>query len=162
MEKVSAGFSVDVGRLAAAGLTELRESLTAELIAREKLTAEERLYLDLADSSQFNSALFPAKQRVATQGQMPPNAFLVVAGQLLGVAGDKVYRLGPGSVLGLAESLAGRPMPYTVITVSEVKAKIIPVHKIATIIGTLPGPMQKILQTLYRRALHEPAPPDVR
>ena len=75
---------------------------------------------------------------------------------MLGSEGSDLYRLGPGSVLGLAEGIINKPSKMNVITVSHVQAKIIPLHKIDAIIGILPTELRAMLMTIIKRTLALP------
>jgi CRP-like cAMP-binding protein len=151
--KVVAGFEVAVEKLHALGVVDPYCRHSLELYASGKLTSEERLYFVLLSSATLNSAPFTANKSIVTKGQPVGAAYFVVRGQLLGVDGDKLYRLGPGSVIGLAEGLAGLPYSMSAVTVSTVETRVIPVHQIASMLGKMPAALRGIVRTVVMRTL---------
>ncbi len=121
-----------------------------------KLSGDERLFLGLYESPILSTILFEPKRKIITAGKPIEDAYLIVDGSLLGSEGSDLYRLGPGSVLGLAEGIINKPSKMNVITVSHVQAKIIPLHKIDAIIGILPTELRAMLLTIIKRTLALP------
>ncbi len=121
-----------------------------------KLSGDERLFLGLYESPILSTILFEPKRKIITAGKPIEDAYLIVDGSLLGSEGSDLYRLGPGSVLGLAEGIINKPSKMNVITVSHVQAKIIPLHKIDAIIGILPTELRAMLMTIIKRTLALP------
>ena len=140
-------------QLAAAGLaSDQRESEAGT----GKLSGDERLFLGLYESPILSTILFEPKRKIITAGKPIEDAYLIIDGSLLGSEGSDLYRLGPGSVLGLAEGIINKPSKMNVITVSHVQAKIIPLHKIDAIIGILPTELRAMLMTIIKRTLALP------
>jgi CRP-like cAMP-binding protein len=79
-----------------------------------------------------------------------------VSGTLIGTQGDDIYRFGPGSVLGLAEGVINQPSKYSVITTSAVQARLLPLHRIDSIVAKLPLEVRSIMQTVIKRILALP------
>ena len=151
--KVVAGFEVAIEKLHALGVVDPYSKHSLELYASGQLTSDERLYFVLLGSNKLNSAPFTANKSIATKGQPVGAAYFVVRGQLLGVDGDHLYRLGPGSVIGLAEGLAGLPYSMSVVTVSTVETRVIPVHQIAALLAKMPTGLRGIVRTVVMRTL---------
>ena len=140
-------------QLAAAGLaSDQRESEAGT----GKLSGDERLFLGLYESPILSTILFEPKRKIISAGKPIEDAYLIIDGSLLGSEGSDLYRLGPGSVLGLAEGIINKPSKMNVITVSHVQAKIIPLHKIDAIIGILPTELRAMLMTIIKRTLALP------
>ena len=78
---------------------------------------------------------------------------MIVSGSLVGVQGEQIYRFGPGAVLGLAEGIINRPSKISVVTTTAVQARLIPFHKVDTVISLPPNEMKGILQTIVKRTL---------
>ena len=97
--------------------------------------------------------MFEAKKKIITAGSLIEEGYLIISGSLVGVEGDHIYRFGPGSVLGLAEGVINHPSKMSVITTTAVQARLIPFHKVDTIISLLPKEMKAILQTIVKRTL---------
>ena len=121
-----------------------------------KLSGDERLFLGLYESPILSTILFEPKRKIISAGKPIEDAYLIIDGSLLGSEGSDLYRLGPGSVLGLAEGIINKPSKMNVITVSHVQAKIIPLHKIDAIIGILPTELRAMLMTIIKRTLALP------
>ena len=155
MAQVNAQFDIDVERLHQIGAVDPKSSRSLEIFRSAQLNSNERLYLSLWSSKELNSASFDARKRIFTKGEEVPTAFFIVSGSLLAVDGDLIERLGPGSVIGLAEGIRGLPCPRTVITVTPVQARALPLGKILHIIPTLPQVLQRILFNIAKRAARE-------
>jgi len=140
-------------QLAAAGLA--RDQRESEA-GTGKLSGDERLFLGLYGSPILSTILFEPKRKIIFAGKPIEDAYLIIDGSLLGSEGSDLYRLGPGSVLGLAEGIINKPSKMNVITVSHVQAKIIPLHKIDAIIGILPTELRAMLMTIIKRTLALP------
>ena len=151
--KVDAGFEVATEKLHTLGMVDPYCKRSLELYASGVLTSEERLYFVLLGSAKLNSAPFTANKFIATKGQPVGAAYFIVHGHLLGVDGDKLYRLGPGSVIGLAEGLAGLPYSMSVVTVGAVETRVIPVHQIASMLAKMPAGLRGIVRTVVMRTL---------
>lgn len=140
-------------QLAAAGLASNQGESEA---GAAKLSGDERLFLGLYESPILSTILFEPKRKIISAGKPIEDAYLIIDGSLLGSEGSDLYRLGPGSVLGLAEGIINKPSKMNVITVSHVQAKIIPLHKIDAIIGILPTELRAMLMTIIKRTLALP------
>ena len=53
----------------------------------------------------------------------------------------------------LAEGLAGLPAPKTVVTVTPVQARIIPLHKVDHMVPNLPHAIRQTIRTTVKRTL---------
>ena len=114
-----------------------------ELYRSGKLTSDERLYFTLWGSSHLNSSLISDQTRIATTGQPVTTVCVVI----------EVYRLGPGSVIGLAEGLAHLPYSMTVVTVSKVQVRLFAMHKINALLDRTPNAFKSIMRTTVMRTL---------
>jgi len=128
--EVKGSFAVDIDHLHSLGVVDPYSPKSLELYSSGKLTSEERLYFTLWGSSQLSTASFSARKRVVTQGDEVHAAYFIVSGSLLGIKDGDVYRLGPGSVIGLAEGVGGLPYSMTVVTVDSVQARLVAMHKL--------------------------------
>jgi CRP-like cAMP-binding protein len=61
--------------------------------------------------------------------------------------------------LGLAEGLSGLHYNKTILAVTPVQARIIPLQKVDGILPKLPPLMRQIIQTMLRRTVNLPASP---
>jgi len=150
---VSAAFGLDMDHLRSLGITDPGSSQVVEAIRSGALTSDERLFLSLMSSSLLMEISFDARKRILEAGGPVDEAYVIQLGSLLGVDGETIYRLGPGSVVGLAEGVVNKPARMTVITTTTVQARVIPLHKIDATIATLPTEAKAMLQTIIKRTL---------
>lgn len=84
---------------------------------------------------------------------MVDEGYLIISGSLVGIEDEKIYRFGPGAVLGLAEGMINQPSNISVVTTTAVQVRVIPFHKVDAIISLLPKGMKEVLQTIIKRTL---------
>ena len=153
MNEFSASFEIDVEHLHALGVVDPNSPKSMDIFASGQLSSNERLYFSLWGSKLLSTASFEAKKKILQQGEDVAVAYFIVSGSLLAVKDKQIDRLGPGSVLCLAEGLAGLPAPKTVITVTPVQARIIPLHKVDHMVPNLPHAIRQIIRTTVKRTL---------
>ena len=153
MATYAASFEVDIDHLHDLGVIDPTSSRSLEIFKSGQLTSNERLYFSLWGSKLLSSINFDAKQRVFTQGEAVHDAYFIVSGNLLGIDGDRIERLGPGSILCLAEGLAGLPASKTIVAVNSVQARIIPLHKVDQFVPHLPQALRTTIRTNVMRTL---------
>lgn len=156
MPTVRASFAVDSDRLKSFGILDPRSANALEIFQSGKLTSDERLYLSLWGSPLLSSITFEPRRKIITAGETIEQAYLIVSGTLVGTQGDDIYRFGPGAVLGLAEGVINQPSKYSVITATAVQARVIPLHRIDSIVAKLPLEVRSIMQTIIKRTLALP------
>jgi len=153
MTELSASFEIDVDHLKELGVVDANSPKSMDIFASGKLNSNERLYFSLWGSNFLSTASFEAKKKIFQQGEDVAVAYFIVSGSLLAVNGQIIERLGPGSVLCLAEGLAGLPAPKTVVTVTPVQARIIPLHKVDQMVPNLPHAIRQTIRTTVKRTL---------
>jgi CRP-like cAMP-binding protein len=153
MYQVTGQFQVDTDKLNGLEIQDPYSTANLAIFKSGQLSSTERLYFSLLSSPLLSSVSFKANSKLLTLGQELSCAYLVVKGELLSIQNDQVQRLGPGSVLGLAEGLSGMPYNKTIVAVSAVQARVIPLHKVDSILPKLPLIMRKIIQTTAKRTL---------
>lgn len=153
MEENKTFFKVDIEHLHALGVVHPISNRSLEIFESGKLNSNERLYFSLWRSKNLNSVAFDPKKKLFQKGDKISSAYFIVSGSLLSIEGDLIERLGPGSVIGLAEGIKGVDYPKTVITISAVEARVLPLSKISHIIPKLPTVIQKILFNIINRSL---------
>jgi len=156
LSQVSSSFSIDVDQLNNLGISDPRSAAALDLIKSRALSSDQRLFLSLWGSNLLKTTLIEPKKKIISAGSLVEQGYLIISGSLVGVEGELIYRLGPGAVLGLAEGVINHPSKMTVITTTSVQAKLIPFHKIDSIIALLPAEMKGILQTIIKRTLALP------
>ena len=153
MNAVDAEFGVDIDHLHGLGGIDPYAPKSLEIYKSGKLSSNERLYFSLWGSKLLSAVSFEAKKKIFEAGSEISVAYFIVSGQMLGIEGNRIERLGPGSVLGLAEGLVGIPYPKTILTVTPVQARAIPLHKVDHIIPKLPDAFREIIRTTVKRTL---------
>ena len=153
MSQVSSSFAIDLEKLKSLGITDPRTAAALDLIQSKSLSSEQRLFLSLWGSSLLKTTAFEPKKKIIAAGSLVEEGYLIISGSLVGVEGEKIYRFGPGAVLGLAEGMINRPSKMTVVTTTAVQARLIPFHKVDSIMSLLPKEMKAILQTIVKRTL---------
>jgi len=109
-------FSVDTVKLSKYKNNFLKSSVGIDAIQAGELSGEERLFMAILDSNLLNSNILPAQQQIIRAGEEFDEAFIITNGEVLLSRGEKKFRLGPGSVLGLAEGMVGLPSRYSIST----------------------------------------------
>ena len=153
MTNLSASFEVDIAHLHDLGVVDPSSPKSIEIFKSGKLNSNQRLYLSLWGSKLLSTVSFETKKKLFTQGEEVSVAYFIVSGNLLALQGERIERLGPGSVICLAEGLAGLPSGKTVVTVSSVQARIIPLHKVDSFVPHLPQALRDTIRTNVMRTL---------
>jgi CRP-like cAMP-binding protein len=152
-KQVTSGFAVDIDHLHALGVVDPYSSKSMELYSSGQLSSEERLYFTLWGSSQLSTTSFGARQKLAVKGAEVHAGYFIVSGQLLGIDGDAIYRLGPGSVIGLAEGIGGLPYSMSVVAVGPVQARLISMNKVDQLMRKMPTGLKGVLRSAVMRTL---------
>jgi CRP-like cAMP-binding protein len=153
MTTVSSSFSIDTERLINLGIKDPRAPTSLDIVKSGVLTSDERLFCSIWASPLLSTLSFEPKRRLLTAGQLVDEAYMVVSGSLIATRGEEAFRLGPGSVLGLAEGITNMPSSMTVVTVTSVQVRMIPLQKIDVIFLQLPPELKAILRTIVKRIL---------
>jgi len=146
-------FSVDSEKLWKLGGNFLNSKEGAEALNTGQFKSEERLYLSLMRSTLLKTKMFLPNTSLIRAGEHFDEAYLIVSGECQVTHGQKSYTLGSGGVIGLSEGMVGFPSRYTVIAADSVHAKIIPFHKVESVINNLPHELKSILATIVKRNL---------
>ena len=153
MTTLSASFEVDIQHLHDLGVVDPSSARSLEIFTSGQLNSNERLYFSLWGSKLLSSVSFEAKKKLFYKGEEVSVAYFIVTGSLLAIDGERIERMGPGSVICLSEGLAGLPSSKTVITVNPVQARIIPLHKVDSFVPHLPQALRDTIRTNVMRTL---------
>ena len=156
MSQVSSSFTIDIEKFLSLGINDPRTIAGLDLIKSKSLSSDQRLFLSLWSSTRLKTIILEPKKKIITAGSLLEEGYLITNGSLVGVEGEQIYRFGPGAVLGLAEGIINHPSKMSVITTTAVQARLIPFHKVDTIVSFLPKEMKAILQTIVKRTLALP------
>ena len=146
-------FEVDREKLFKLGSNFLKSKEGSDAISAGELKGEERLFLSLLATHLLNTKMIPPETSMIKLGEQFEEAYLLVSGEVQIKQGEKVYRLGAGSVLGLSEGMVGLASRYTATALSAIQVKIIPFHKVDAIMNVLPPELKAILVTIIKRNL---------
>jgi CRP-like cAMP-binding protein len=135
------------------GSSDINPEFEMESLRSGSLKSDMRLFLSISRSPLLDTKLFEPKTKIMSSGSQVDFAYLITQGNLVAVKGDSIYRLGPGSVIGLAEGLINQPFSMNVITTTAVLACVIPLHKIDATISRLPPEVKAILKTIINRII---------
>lgn len=95
------------------------------------------MFLKLQASHRLSSGFFDAGQRLTTpSADHIGSAFVIVKGTVEAVSKERRYRLGVGSVLGLAEGLSNTPFSWAPSAATHVTVLVLPIARILRGIGS--------------------------
>ena len=146
-------FAVDSEKLSKYETHFLKSKEGSDAISAGELKGEERLFLALLNTHLLNTTMFLPQKSLIKAGEQFDEAYFIVSGEAQIKQGEKIYKLGAGSVLGLSEGMVGMPSRYTATTLSSIQVKIIPFHKVDAIMNVLPPELKAILVTIIKRNL---------
>ncbi|MEY3060809.1 MAG: hypothetical protein RL629_198 [Pseudomonadota bacterium] len=146
-------FAVDSEKLSKFDTNFLKSKEGSDAISAGELKGEERLFLALLTTHLLNTTMFLPQKSLIKAGEQFDEAYFIVSGEVQVKQGEKHYKLGAGSVLGLSEGMVGLPSRYTATTLSSIQVKIIPFHKVDAIMNVLPPEVKAILVTIIKRNL---------
>lgn len=158
-KEATASFGVDIAHLHALGAVDPYSKESLELYASGKLVSNERLYFTLWGCADLNMSLFEPRTRICTAGEPAETGFFITSGSALGIQGTHIYRLGPGSVIGLAEGIGGLGYAMTVVSVGALQVRMIPMHSINVTLQTMSPGLRGIVRSLVMRTLKLKEPP---
>ncbi len=146
-------FAVDSKKLDKLGSNFFKSKAGSEAISAGMLTSEERLYVSLLETHLLNTTMYLPQKSLIKAGDQFEEAYFLVSGEVRIHQGNKLYKLGPGAVLGLSEGMVGLPSRYSATTLTSTQIKLIPFHKVDAIINVLPPELKAILVTIIKRNL---------
>ena len=150
---INSSFEIDIKKWQSLGLLDHNAIKDIANDPSVPLTSNERLYLGLLNAKELGSVSFEAKKTIFSIGEPISAGYFVVSGQLLAVNDKGIQRLGPGSVIGLAEGLIGMHSDKRVMTVTSVQVRVISLYKIDAIIPRLPIPVREMIKNMVKRVL---------
>ena len=128
-----------------------------EFFNDERLSGQQRLFFQVWASQVLQVGVLGAGHTLTQAGEIPLYGYVTTSGEArrLPVSeNSQELLLGPGSVLGLAEGLAGIPSLYTVEAVSTVNCKVIPINEAVADIQRLNSGMKGICRFTLGRILN--------
>jgi CRP-like cAMP-binding protein len=153
MAEINLRFAVDAEKLEKLGSNFMHSKEGMDAFSSGKFKGEDRLFISLLETHLLNTMMFYPQKKLIQVREQFEEAYFVVSGEVLITQGDKSYKLGAGSVLGLSEGMVGLPSKYTATTLTSVQVKIIPFHRVDSIIKGLLPELRAILVTIIKRNL---------
>ena len=123
----------------------------------DNLSDQQHLFFQVWVSQVLQVGVLGAGHTLSQAGEIPLYGYVMTSGEArrLPVSeNSQELLLGPGSVLGLAEGLAGIPSLYTVEAVSTVNCKVIPINEAVADIERLSSGMKGICRFTLGRILN--------
>ena len=93
-------------------LADARLKSTIDLFEKKEMSSQERLFLKYGHPK-LKIGVFDVGIEILKKGDVPLSAYAITMGSVVCHDDEHEYILGPGSVIGLAEGLAERPLNYT-------------------------------------------------
>ena len=146
-------FSVETERLGKLGPNFLQSKDGQSALAAGSLKGEDRIYLTLASSTLLNTTAFLPGKNLIEIDEHFDDAYLLLSGEVQIVQNEKTYKLGAGSVIGLSEGMVGLASKFSATALTSIQVKIIPFHRVDTVIKVLPAELRAILVTIIKRNL---------
>lgn len=152
-QEIQGSFAVEIDHLHQMGVVDPASPKSLEIYKSGKLNSNERLYFSLWGSKELSSVALNPKQKIFQAGDEVDTAYFIVSGFMLGIEGANIFRLGPGSVIGLAEGMVNQPISMTVVCTTAVHARTIPLHRVDRIIEKMPDAAKGFFKTAINRIL---------
>lgn len=146
-------FEVDREKLCKLGSNFLKSIKGSQAISSGELKGEERLFLSLLDTHLLNTKMYMPQNNLIKHSEQFEEAYFLVSGEVEIKQGEKTYKLGAGSVLGLSEGMVGLASRYTATALTVIQVNIIPFHKVDAVMNVLPPELKAILVTIIKRNL---------
>lgn len=132
-------FSVDLKKIDSIGSLHPDSIDALEAYNRQGLSSEERLYYQLVSDLALETAAYRPGTQLCEFGQAVTDAYVIRQGEIELKTEGLTYRVGPGTVLGLAAGLANHPHNMSATALTVVTASIIPNKVFKAIHSCHPG-----------------------
>jgi CRP-like cAMP-binding protein len=132
-------FSVDLKKIESIGSLHPESIDALEAFNREGLSSEERLYYQIVSDLALETAAYKPGTQLCEFGQAVTDAYVIRQGEIELKTEGQTYRVGPGTVLGLAAGLANQPHNMSAIALTVVSASVIPNKVFKAIYSCHPG-----------------------
>lgn len=133
-------FGIDTQKLSDLGVLHLKGLAEADSLEENRLSSEEHLFCRLWASNMLRGELFTKGDRLMRKGEQIEFAHILFKGQATVTTDSQEFLIGPGTVIGLAEGLAGEPAAWDVRAASLLMTRIIPIdHALREMMDSNPG-----------------------
>jgi len=123
------------------------------------LTSEERVFTQLWSSDVLRTGFFTRGAPVISEGQPITEAHVIIQGRATARQGAREFLLGPGSVIGLSEGVAGQSASWTVHADTHLSTRVIPISQAIEEIRIASVDLRTICQMTVMRILGVGIPP---
>ncbi len=146
-------FGIDTQKLSDLGVLHLKGLDEADSLEENRLSSEEHLFCRLWASNLLRGELFTKGDRLMRRGDPVEFAHILFKGQATVSTGTQEFLIGPGTVIGLAEGLAGEPASWDVRAASLLMTRIIPIDTARTELAQANPNLQSICRITVMRIL---------
>ena len=153
-------FSIDIKKLNTLGVMDPSSQQAMSAFEKYEFSGAERLFFKLWGTEELNMGYFSVGQSLAERGEQPNTAHVVISGEVEGRDHSGSYKLGPGSVLGLAEGLSRKVYEWDAIAKTPVTTKVIPLERALREVRGLNAGLKGICRSTAMRILNLSAPPE--
>jgi hypothetical protein len=124
MQTTHFDFSVDLKKIEPIGSLHPDSIDALDAFNRHGLSSEERLYFQLVSDMALGTAVYKPGTVLCEFGQAVTDAYVIGQGEIELKTEGLTYRVGPGTVLGLAAGLANHPHNMTATALTTVTASV--------------------------------------
>ena len=119
------------------------------------LSGQERLFFEAWSSQALQTSVFEPGKDLVKSGAVPLYAYVIITGEAKQGSDENGHEItyGPGSVLGLADGLAGTQSPCTITAVTAVNVKLIPIDVAISDISNLNSGLKGVCRFTLSRIL---------
>jgi CRP-like cAMP-binding protein len=139
MQTAHFDFSVDLKKIEPIGSLHPDSIDALDAFNRHGLSSEERLYFQLVSDMALGTAVYKPGTVLCEFGQAVTDAYVIGQGEIELKTEGLTYRVGPGTVLGLAAGLANHPHNMSATALTVVTASVIPNKVFKAIDSCHPG-----------------------
>lgn len=126
MTSTAFDFSVDLKKIESVGSLHPDSIDALEAYNRLGLSSEDRLYYQIVSDMALETAAYKPGTVLCEFGQDVTDAYVIRQGEIELKTEGLTYRVGPGTVLGLAAGLANHPHNMSATALTVVTASVIP------------------------------------
>jgi CRP-like cAMP-binding protein len=117
------------------------------------LSSDERKFLSLMHAGELRSRIFAQDELIFEANKPAIQALLILEGEALWEVSEQPCKLGPGSVVGLAEGLAGLRHLYNLRAISQVRAKTLTLSELVADLESANAGIKGLFRVTLERIL---------
>jgi hypothetical protein len=117
------------------------------------LSSDERKFLSLMHAGELRSRIFAQDELIFEANKPAIQALLILEGEALWEVNEQPCKLGPGSVVGLAEGLAGLRHLYNLRAISQVRAQTLGISELVADLESANAGIKGLFRVTLERIL---------